>query len=173
MNIQRNFLSVRTVVYIGVLLSIISCSKMTPTISKNVLVKLERTGCLGDCPIYTIEIKKNGDVTYEGIDYVKVIGVRKTSIHQDSVLLIESELSKAEFANMQSELHPGGWGCFISATDHSYIVIEGAVGKTIKAVSTYTGCDSEQVKLANKLADFIDRISDASNWIEQNTTHNP
>lgn len=166
LNISSDFFPGRNVIYMGFLLSILSCSKLPPTIGHDVLVKLNRTECHGDCPVYTIEVKKNGDVTYEGTDYVKTMGIRSASISKNAVLSIESELTKAEFTSMQSELHPGGWGCFISATDHSYIVIEATVGNKTKAVSTYTGCDAEQVKTANELADYIDLTTEASKWIE-------
>ena len=166
LNISSAFFSGRNVICMGFLLSILSCSKLQPTIGHDVLVKLNRTACHGDCPVYTIEVKKNGDVTYKGTDYVKTLGIRSASISKNAVLSIESELTKAEFTSMQSELHPGGWGCFISATDHRYIVIEATLGNKTKAVSTYTGCDAEQVKAAIKLADYIDQATEASKWIE-------
>ncbi len=172
MNISRNQLLGRNLIFLSLLFTILSCSKLPPTIGNDVLVKLNRTACLGDCSIYTIEVKKNGDVTYEGTEYVKTLGIQTASIGKNAVLSIESELTKAEFTSMQSELHPGGWGCFISATDHSYIVIEARVGNKTKAVSTYTGCDAEQVKTANRLADYIDRITEASKWIEGHASQN-
>ncbi len=165
-NISRNQLPGRNLIFLSLLFTILSCSNLTPTIGTDVLVKLNRTSCHGDCPVYTIEVKKNGDITYEGTEYVKTLGIRSASISKNAVLSIEAELSKAEFTSMQSELHPGGWGCFISATDHRYIVIEATLGNKTKAVSTYTGCDAEQVKAAIKLADYIDQATEASKWIE-------
>lgn len=166
LNILGKFKPVRNAIYLAALLTIIACSEITPTISNDVLVKLERSGCLGDCPVYSLEIKKNGDVTFEGIEYVKALGIHKSSISKDAVLSIESALTKAKFTTMQSDLHPVGWGCFVAATDHSYMVIQATIKNKTKAVSTYTGCDAKQVSAAIKLADEIDRIAEAAKWIE-------
>lgn len=173
MNILRNTLPRKNLIYLGLLFSIVSCSTLTPTIGIDVLVKLERSGCLGDCPVYSLEIKKNGDVTFEGIAYVKALGIHRASMSKDAVLSIESALTKAKFTSMQSDLHPVGWGCFIAATDHSYIVIQATISNKTKAVSTYTGCDAKQVNTAIKLADEIDRITEATKWIEGLTPQNP
>jgi hypothetical protein len=38
------------------------------------LVKLERTACLGECPVYTVSIDAIGEVTYNGTKFVRVEG---------------------------------------------------------------------------------------------------
>ena len=40
------------------------------------LIRLQRTECLGECPIYTVTIDARGTVTYEGEKFVRVIGRR-------------------------------------------------------------------------------------------------
>jgi len=46
----------------------------------NVAITLERTACFGTCPIYTITIYENGDVVYDGKNFVEVMGEQKSQI---------------------------------------------------------------------------------------------
>jgi len=152
---------------------IVSCSSIPVSIDRDTLVKLERTACYGKCPIYTVVVKKNGRVKYEGREYVSVKGIQTATLSKESVASIEAKLIKTKFLKMKSNLDSGSWGCFISRTDHSYIVIEGSVKNMRKAVSTYLGCDSEQVETVFELANYIDKIAETSKWVEANTTQEP
>ena len=163
----------RSLTFVFLTFSIASCSHIAPSIDSDVLVKLERTACYGECPIYTVAVKKNGEVQYEGHDYVSVSGTRTAILSKESVTLIESELIRSKFIKMKSKHHSGSWGCFMSATDSSYIIIEGSIKNKRKAVSTYTGCDSDQVNAVIKLANYIDKIAETSKWVEKNATQNP
>ena len=51
----------------------------------NIAITLERTACFGTCPIYTITILENGDVLYDGKDFVAVKGGQKTEIDPETV----------------------------------------------------------------------------------------
>jgi len=146
---------------------------MAPSIDNDVLVKLERTACLGECPVYTVVVRKNGELIYDGREYVFVLGSKTAILSKESIASIESELVRVEFLKLKSQLHPASWGCFISATDHSYIIIEGAVKNKIKAVSTYTGCDAEQVHTVTELESYIEKVTGISKWIEEDTIQNP
>src|ERR1700677_2461142 len=48
--------------------------------ANDVSITLDRTGCLGFCPWYSVTILNDGSVRYEGKAYVHVEGVRRTKI---------------------------------------------------------------------------------------------
>jgi hypothetical protein len=48
-------------------------------------IRLYRSMCFGTCPSYTVEISGNGDVTYVGGPHVRVAGVQRSKISQESV----------------------------------------------------------------------------------------
>ncbi len=146
---------------------IASCSSIAPSIDSETLVKMKTSACYGECPIYTVVVKRNGELNYQGLEYVSVKGSKSAILSKESVASIEEKLIKIKFLNMQSKLHSGNWGCFISATDHSYILIEASIKNKRKAVSTYTGCQSEQVYKIIELANYIERITEISEWVEQ------
>jgi hypothetical protein len=43
-------------------------------------MSLARTWCLGECPIYTVTVRGNGEVTYTGEKFVNTIGERRWSV---------------------------------------------------------------------------------------------
>jgi hypothetical protein len=45
-----------------------------PSISASDYLELERTTCFGSCPAYTVRIQADGQVTWKGVNYVKVVG---------------------------------------------------------------------------------------------------
>lgn len=146
---------------------LVSCSSVPASIDNQVLVKLKRTACHGECPVYEVVIKKNGDVEYEGAENVAIKGIQFSRVSMDAVALIEAELIRTKLLKMKANLNRGGWGCFLYRTDHSYIVIEAAVKNRLKAVSTYLGCDSKQVDVVADLADYIDKIATTSQWVKE------
>jgi hypothetical protein len=153
-------------IFILVAFLIISCSSFAPTIDNETLVKLERTACKGYCPVYTVTIKKNGIVEYEGMEHVSVKGIQTATIPTTSLELIEAELLKSGFLKMKPRLDTGSWGCFIYMTDQIHIIIEGSIKNRKKAVLTYLGCDSNQVKSVVELARFIDKAVGTSKWVD-------
>ena len=144
-----------------------SCSTTTPTIDNDTVVKLKRTACYGSCPVYTVSVKANGVVEYEGHEYVAFKGFQTASLPKESIEQIEKELIKVKFLKMKSHLDSGSWGCFISATDSSHIIIEGTVKNKKKAVSTYLGCESKQVDEVRSLAHYMDQVAGTSKWVKE------
>ena len=51
--------------------------------SADIVITLERTICLGECPDYRVEIRGDGRVTYHGENYVAVEGDYSWTIPQD------------------------------------------------------------------------------------------
>lgn len=158
---------IKKLVFVLLAFSIASCSSITPSIDSDTLLKMKTSACYGECPIYTVAVKKNGELTYEGLEYVSLKGTKTAILPKESIALIEAELIKTKFLKMQSKLHSGSWSCFISATDHSYILIEASVKNRKKAVSTYTGCQSDQVNKVIELANYLEKITEISEWVEQ------
>ncbi|WP_049629484.1 DUF6438 domain-containing protein [Cellvibrio sp. pealriver] len=147
-------------------LLLFSCASITPTIDNETVVKLKRTACYGRCPVYTVIVKANGAVEYEGYEYVSAKGFQTASLPKESIDLIKAELLKANFFKMKSNLDSGSWGCFVSATDSSYILIESSIQNRRKAVSVYLGCDSKQVYEVISLANYIDQVIGTSKWVK-------
>ena len=161
--------SYKILIFASVSLLLASCSTTTSTIDNETVVKLKRTACYGSCPVYTVSLKASGVVEYEGYEYVSIKGFQTASLPKESVELIEKELIKSNFFKMKSHLDSGCWGCFMSATDSSYIIIEGLVKNRKRAVLTYVGCESKQVDEVLSLANYIEQVIGTSKWVAKAT----
>jgi len=60
---------------------------------------LERHGCEGLCPVYTIIIAGNGTVLYEGRANVKAIGTRQSHVPKAAVIQLLERFRKADFVS--------------------------------------------------------------------------
>jgi hypothetical protein len=143
-----------------------SCSTLPPTIDSDTLVKLEQTACNGECPVYQVEVKKDGTVIFEGIEYVEAKGMHTKTLSKEKLDQIEIALKSAKFTSLKSNLDRGTWGCLGYQTDHSSIIMEASIKNKRKAVLTYLGCNSKQVDAVIDLSKNLKAIIGLSEWIE-------
>jgi hypothetical protein len=68
----------RKFVYSTVILMLLAASVVCGETSERFFryVSLQRTACLGDCPVYTVTIRSDGTVRYMGIESVGQSGER-------------------------------------------------------------------------------------------------
>ncbi len=78
--------------------------KLTNIISeeKNNLLRITKTQCFGDCPIYTIYIDKEGNVVYKGIDYVLEKGTKMFTLTNNQLQELTNKLNKANFTSFKT-----------------------------------------------------------------------
>jgi len=116
-------------------------------------ITLERTGCLGTCPDYTITISGDGTVQYEGRFYVGVKGVHQNTIPLSAVQQLIQRLKNEDFYH---------WS---EGTDLCVDYPETKITATLngKKKQVIEGCSSPGRVL--NLADHIDKLSGAKAWI--------
>jgi hypothetical protein len=130
-------------------------------------VSLERTACLGDCPVYQVSIRSDGDVKYVGIESVSQIGEQNSRIGAEELLRLNEELGKLHFFGLRSRTE-GRWGCLRYKTDHPSITVRVVSHGQDKAVSLYTGCAETKDGIAlAKFANLIDDVANTSRWIKK------
>jgi len=69
----------------------------------SLLFSLKRTPCLGTCPVYNIEIYKDGFVRYKGKNHVDRIGESVGSIDSDQITKVNLIFEKATFYSFNDE----------------------------------------------------------------------
>lgn len=89
------------------------------------IIKIEKTACMGDCPIYVLSIE-NSKVYYNGIKNVSVIGEKEFTLTDQQLKELKDKLDTFSFENYSSSY--GG-----TYTDVSYTIIT-IPDKTIKLV---------------------------------------
>lgn len=116
-------------------------------------ITLERIGCLGSCPDYTVTIHGDGTVRYEGVAYVQTKGVRTRTIPTSAVQKLIQTLRKEGFFEWEEEKKV----CIDFPEVHITASLKG------KQKHVLEGCNSPGQVL--KLAEEIDRLSRANGWV--------
>lgn len=81
--------------------------KIPKGIDENLLVRLQRTACFGKCPVFTVEIFRDGKVTYSGVAHVKKRGQYEAVVELDVIKKIQKRAKEINFFKM-SDKYPKG-----------------------------------------------------------------
>jgi len=126
---------------------------------KDVVFTLERTVCFGACPDYTLIIKGDGNVTYEGRQFVKIEGTRTTTISEAKVRQLLSEFQKIDYFSLNDSYEEFG------ATDMPSAITSLTINGKTKTVRHYHG-DFTAPEQLTELEDRIDEIVNSDQWIK-------
>jgi len=66
-------------------------------------IGMERTGCLGVCPSYTVRIRSDGSIIYSGGKYAKFQGVKKGKINDIGLSNLLDFVKKSDYLYMRDE----------------------------------------------------------------------
>ena len=69
----------------------------------------QRTACFGTCTVYTLAIKNDGSVVYEGKEFVKVKGRAEATISKEKIGELISEFWKIDYFSLQVTCPPKGY----------------------------------------------------------------
>ena len=107
-------------------------------------ITLERTGCYGMCPQYTLTIKPDGSTAFDGKKDTAVIGHREGKISRSDYEGLLRQFYKVGFDKLKPEYNNDT--CPTYATDHPTAIVSlTADGKT-KTVKHYLGCVTDDDK---------------------------
>ena len=125
-------------------------------------ITLERTWCNGTCPIYSVTLRSDGTVTYEGEEYVKVKGRRSRKISSEQFQQLVHEIQRIDFFKLKDEYmskdHPDG--SFETVTDLPSAITTVRAGKTHKHIKNYYGGPKSLAEFEN----LIDKVAGSSAW---------
>ncbi len=127
------------------------------------VIRLERTGCFGTCPSYTVEIGGDGRVTYTGEGYVAVEGVRRERIAPEAVEALIERFRQADFFSLDDEYVAG-------VTDNPTYVVSLTIGGRTKRVIDYVGSETGMPFSVVRLEQAIDRAAGTQAWIDGDAT---
>jgi len=135
-----------------------SPASATPTENSfsDLVITLERTACQGTCPIYKLTIKGNGDVTYDGQDFVQVKRNQSASLSQAQIQDLVSAFERAKFFTLRDYTHE-------DTTDSPSAITSITLNGKTKTVNHYYGDNSAPQGLFD-LESKIDEITNSIQW---------
>ncbi len=64
---------------------------------EKVLIALSKTACFGDCPVYEVTIDKEGNLIFNGLQYVKEEGIQTFKLEENELKTLKDKLAKKDF----------------------------------------------------------------------------
>jgi hypothetical protein len=152
--------SLRVALLIAVL-TILAC----PTLAqkREPVITLQRTACLGTCPVYSLEIFADGLIRFVGTDFVQYTGERRAVVSQQVVENLIAYLLKADYFTFQDsyETCKDAKGTTWTITDLPTAITSLRVGTARKTVRNYA-CAPKRL---GDVEDEIDRVANTKRWI--------
>lgn len=124
-----------------------------------VSMTLERTGCMGSCPGYTVTVRGDGSVQYHGELYVLVPGDHRVWIKPERVAELLDDFRRADFLSAKPRY-------VLNATDGSSQTITLTYNNERWQVYSYFGRQAGLPDAVEALEDRIDEVAGTSRWVK-------
>lgn len=129
------------------------------------IIKLERTACFGECPVYEVTIDGRGNVTYVGRKFVRIEGRRTARIPVARVAALLDMANEIGFFDLRDKYrtvrNPDGSETFVTDLPTTIVTITRA-GATKRVEDYYGAPDS-----LHDLELEIDNAAGTSGWVER------
>lgn len=125
-----------------------ACSGPRTITGEDLLIELQRTPCFGSCPVYTLQIDKNGNGLFEGVENVAKTGRFSFSISQDELTEIKSAFRRIDFYQLRN-VYDGP----ASDLPTTYITYNGEGGR--KKIMDYYGAPEGLRDLENRIENLV------------------
>lgn len=139
------------------------------SLPQDTMISLERSVCFGACPAYTITIDANGNVTYDGKEFVAQSGLRESTVSPAALEPLIAKIRDADFFQLEDDYGYNNQDvCEVFATDHPTAIVTVRLNGNTKTVQHYHGCQGfEREDVLYEIEDMIDEISNSAQWIEE------
>ncbi|MDR6673858.1 DUF6438 domain-containing protein [Xanthomonas sp. 1678] len=129
-------------------------------------VTMHRSACYGTCPVYTVTIKADGTVEFNGDQHVLIPGKSKSFVAKSDYDYLVSSIDRLQFSTWKGQYIYKEDGCKSVWTDNPTVDITVTGKKGKKHVSYYYGCRgfilAPKIDLLSKI---IDDVAGTSKWI--------
>lgn len=156
---------VRTVAAFLAAVALAACAPVAPATPEGnpvnqtgVVISLARSACYGFCPIYSVAITGEGEVTYVGQGFVNVVGEQRATIPRANVARLLERFDAIGFDSLRNEYRA-------AITDiPTYTVALERNGRR-KVVVDYGGQGVGMPESVRALEDEIDRVAGTARWV--------
>jgi hypothetical protein len=121
-----------------------------------VFASLERTGCLGPCPVYRVDVLGDGTVVFQGGRFVKRKGRRESRLGRDQLIALDRAFEAAGFLQLETG---GGELADAPSTVLAYATV--AASRSIRRQPAKAGASAALARLEAEFG----RIVELERWI--------
>lgn len=111
-----------------------------PLVPPDTVITLERTNGMGTSPHYKIMLFADGIVIYDGREFVKQVGILRSTITQDQINQLIKEFEGINYFSMEDRYEDVRDGCPASGSDMPSANTSIKVNGRFKAISHDYGC---------------------------------
>jgi hypothetical protein len=138
------------------LTSLTTSDAAAQAIPEDFVIKLERTACFGFCPVYRVSIDARGNVTYDGVSFVRVAGRQTDRIPISSVAALLATVDRIRFFELDDKYRQ-----LITDLPTTFVTVT-RDGHS-KRIEDYFGAP----KSLHDLEQQIDDLAGTARWIER------
>jgi hypothetical protein len=135
-------------------LAVLTLAAPAPRTQDPVRITMARTACFGVCPVYTVTMRGDGSVSYEGTAHVRVTGKHAWTIEPIAVLALARDIEKAGFFEMKDEYTA-------PVTDLPTTTVTLAMGARSKTIKDYYSAPAALKEIEAQ----IDKVSGARDYV--------
>lgn len=148
----------------ALIVSVFPCEALAQpeAIPPDLIIKLERTACFGQCPVYVVSIDAAGNVTFDGTEFVGSKGRQTDRIPASRVAALLATAKRAGFFELRDSYRAP-----ISDLPTTFVTIT-ANGAT-KRVEDYFGAPQSLKQLERE----IDEAAGTRRWIRMDEQRAP
>jgi hypothetical protein len=144
--------------------SVAATAMQTAPSDGDTMVTLERTACLGTCPVYTVSIDALGNVVYEGKRHVRVTGKQTARISPARIAEILERAERLRFFDLENQYleaeYPDGSERTVTDLPTTIVTITHA-GRS-KRIVDYYGAPAGLTDLER----LVDEVAQTRQWVE-------
>jgi len=126
--------------------------------NSQVAIELERTGCYGTCPSYTVKVSTDG-IIFDGRGFVVASGRYRDTVDADEVRKLAKKFVAADFYSMDAVYRAG-------VTDNPTYVLSINIDGQAKDVEDYVGSWEGMPAVITELEDEVDTFARTERWID-------
>lgn len=140
-----------------------ACAPKEPAgIPADFRIALDRGPCFGTCPVYTITVSADGSLTYDGRQFVDVVGEQTASLQASEVQELVDAVIAADFFSLADTYT-------VPATDLPSITMVVTLNGRTKSVYHYgLGCGTDLNTAPSRLCDLearLENIPRSNGWV--------
>lgn len=124
----------------------------------NVEIRLSRGACFGFCPVYEVTINGDGEVRYQGRNFVNVVGERTATISREDVARLVARFDAIGFNSLNDSYRA-------NVSDlPTYRITLTRDGHT-KTITDFGGVQAGMPRAVRDLEAEVDRVAGTAQWV--------